>query len=681
MLFRVVAHIVIDILNLTIGTYVLFKRPRHILNRSFFLVTFGAVGWSLGLLLIAFTNNILFLSPALWSAELVVLGLVFLAKVFPEENVLPKNFWQFLVPWFFLVILTPFSPFIKDVTFNAQGHLELHDGPLFGLFVAIIGGYLVWSFWKFFQKYFHSQGLMRAQIGYLLAGAGIFIVIASLCDILLPAFHIFTFSLFGPLASIAFIACTGYAIVRHQFMDIRVVIKRGVSYALALALLAAIFFTIEFAIEKFAYNNDELADIVSALIGALLFSRIRSFFESFTDRVFFRGDYDYVQAVRELGELLNGTIELRVLLGRLEGFLMRTIKPSRITFFLDGLPDRSADANCKDLIKNAFAVSRAPAFFHLWEKEGDAGPIARKARTMGVAALIPLIANSTAIGTLLLGEKLSDDVLRQKDMDLLGVLSHQAGMAIENARLYEEIKRQNEELEKRVYERTEKIRGMQEDQTRFLTDISHELQTPVAILKGNVEVLERKRKGERKAALRVMNETLDRMARMTNHLLAIAKLNFSKEKLHKQRIAVENLLEESYNDCHILTERKGVLLSYMSENASIGGDKDRLREVILNLVSNALKHTPAGGRIMLKGSIAEGGSVKITVEDTGSGIAPEEIIHIFERFYRIAGEKVSGTGLGLDICAKFIEAHGGTITAESQLGKGSRFIITLPVFL
>ena len=107
-------------------------------------------------------------------------------------------------------------------------------------------------------------------------------------------------------------------------------------------------------------------------------------------------------------------------------------------------------------------------------------------------------------------------------------------------------------------------------------------------------------------------------------------------------------------------------------------DKDKIKEVILNLVSNALKYTASGGKISLTGAIV-GANAEIVAEDTGLGIAPEVLPQIFERFYRIDNDGSRGTGIGLNICKQVIEVHGGSISAESEPGKGSRFIIHLPL--
>ena len=185
-----------------------------------------------------------------------------------------------------------------------------------------------------------------------------------------------------------------------------------------------------------------------------------------------------------------------------------------------------------------------------------------------------------------------------------------------------------------------------------------------------MEIVQGERKGSKKTALTTMADTLCRMSGMIDHLLAVARLNFSKEKLHKTEITVDTLLEEAYHDCFVLAEDRGILLSYASDPVRILGDRDRLKEVILNLISNALKHTARGGKIVLFGKLA-GEHAEISVKDTGSGIASEHVEHIFDRFYRIRGTDCPGTGLGLDICKKIMEMHEGASGWRASLAKGA----------
>jgi len=243
------------------------------------------------------------------------------------------------------------------------------------------------------------------------------------------------------------------------------------------------------------------------------------------------------------------------------------------------------------------------------------------------------------------------------------------------------------------------FRAPRDAHTEFITNISHELQTPIAILRGNVELLRRRSitDAERASAERVIITTLDGMSRLVGGVLEGAKIRFSENTAHEEFVAVDALVREVYEDCVLLAENEGIRFSvhvdgFNGESVAVFGDRHRLKEVLFNLISNALKHTPCGGAIALRVERGES-AARIVVEDSGRGIAPEALPHIFERFYRIENHAVAladgtgamprapvpSTGIGLNICREIVEAHHGTILAESEPGKGSRFVVQLPV--
>lgn len=240
------------------------------------------------------------------------------------------------------------------------------------------------------------------------------------------------------------------------------------------------------------------------------------------------------------------------------------------------------------------------------------------------------------------------------------------------------------------------FRGPRDIHAEFITDISHELQTPIAILRGNVEVLQRRSttEEERLVAERVIVNTLDGMSRLIGNVLESAKIKFSKKIFPKSIVGVGTLLWEVREDCCLLVEEKDIRFMVEAEEfLYVRADRDRLKEVLLNLVSNALKHTSPGGSISLLADRVKG-AARIVIADSGCGIAPDALSHLFERFYQIksgvsaladngvnpaVASAVPSNGIGLNICKEIIEAHRGTITVESELGNGSRFIIHLPL--
>lgn len=219
-------------------------------------------------------------------------------------------------------------------------------------------------------------------------------------------------------------------------------------------------------------------------------------------------------------------------------------------------------------------------------------------------------------------------------------------------------------------------------QQRFVADVSHELRSPLTAVRGNLDLLKRGAANdveERAQMIDAMDSETSRMSRLVSDLLLLARQD-SGVPIAKQPIELDTLLLEVYRQAQVTA--KGVHLALGAEDqAIIVGDRDRLKQVLLNLVDNAVKYTPPGGKVTL--SLAKDDSwVKIAVQDTGIGIANENIPNLFDRFYRVdkaRSRDAGGTGLGLAIAKSVVDAHNGRITVESQVGRGSVFTVWLPI--
>ncbi|HVO28545.1 MAG TPA: HAMP domain-containing sensor histidine kinase [Candidatus Paceibacterota bacterium] len=225
------------------------------------------------------------------------------------------------------------------------------------------------------------------------------------------------------------------------------------------------------------------------------------------------------------------------------------------------------------------------------------------------------------------------------------------------------------------------------ERARLLSELAHEFQTPIAILKSSIEALAESgsaganANAKRANAAYIAQATLDRLSRLVREFLDAAALKNQANAFRMAPIALSDLLSGVCEDCALLAEDKGVPLSCVSDVVSIAGDRDKLKQVFLNLISNALKHTGSGGSIAIAGK-AVGRDVAITVADTGTGIAPEHLPRVFERFYRISTpgmpDAPEGNGIGLSLCRDIVMAHGGTIAVESEPGQGACFTVRLP---
>ncbi len=222
-------------------------------------------------------------------------------------------------------------------------------------------------------------------------------------------------------------------------------------------------------------------------------------------------------------------------------------------------------------------------------------------------------------------------------------------------------------------------------QTRqFSADASHELQTPLTILKGEIEVALRQPRSpeEYQEVLKSALEEIDRVARLVESLLLLARADAGVLRMDLRPVDLAQLVEDVYAQTKTLADRRGVALFIAAlEPLSVQGDNERLRRVLLNLVENGIKYTPSGGRITISLQRDED-RVSLRVTDTGIGLSPEDREKIFERFYRSPRARSldeGGAGLGLCIARSIVEAHGGKIQVESSPGIGSTFIVLLPL--
>lgn len=217
----------------------------------------------------------------------------------------------------------------------------------------------------------------------------------------------------------------------------------------------------------------------------------------------------------------------------------------------------------------------------------------------------------------------------------------------------------------------------------FLSDVSHELRTPLTSIRGFAQAMVdgtiKDKEAESRAA-QIIEDESKRMIRLVDELLELSRIESGQAKMSREPVDMKALLQHCQEIFMMRAEEKGLKLSTDLEPLpTVTGDADRLEQVFCNLLDNALKHTPSGGEITIRARQTSAGIAEISVSDTGKGIPPEQLPHIFERFYRAdTSEAKSGTGLGLAIAREIAKAHGGDIEARNKPGGGAEFIVRLP---
>jgi two-component system, OmpR family, sensor kinase len=224
-----------------------------------------------------------------------------------------------------------------------------------------------------------------------------------------------------------------------------------------------------------------------------------------------------------------------------------------------------------------------------------------------------------------------------------------------------------------------KLEETLDSQRRFVADASHELRTPLTTVRGNIELLRREPPLDAQERAEVLADTrdeVDRLIRLVHQLLVLARADAG-QVLRRDPLPIRPLLEDVCRQFRLLDPQRAIHCELLPD-VLVLGDRDALKQVFLILLDNALLHTSRGATIEMTGAAADG-RVVISVRDTGPGIPPDVLPHIFERFYRSqVSRSGTSTGLGLSIAKELVEAQDGTITAESTVGQGSVFTVTLP---
>jgi signal transduction histidine kinase len=224
----------------------------------------------------------------------------------------------------------------------------------------------------------------------------------------------------------------------------------------------------------------------------------------------------------------------------------------------------------------------------------------------------------------------------------------------------------------------ERLDNFFQAQVRLSADVSHELRTPLTAIRGNVDLLRRGAAAnpeELTEALAIIDGELDRMSRIVADLLLLSQADAGMS-LRMEPVELDTIILEVYRQARVIANGVSIQLGH-EDQAMVQGDPDRLKQLLINLVTNAIKHTQSGGSVTIS-LHREPEWVRIAVEDTGRGIAPAALPHIFERFYQVQDTGQKGTGLGLSIAQWIAQAHGGQITVTSEQGKGSTFTLWLP---
>jgi signal transduction histidine kinase len=297
---------------------------------------------------------------------------------------------------------------------------------------------------------------------------------------------------------------------------------------------------------------------------------------------------------------------------------------------------------------------------------------------------VPLLFLNKTIGVLCINRMKVDKDFTQEELETLWLFASQAAQAISNALFYDEMAQRVKEKTMELEEANRRLVELDRVKSAFLDTVSHELRSPLTSIRSYSEILLSQRVDEKRRHefLTIIDEEAKRLGRIIDDLLDLSKIEAGRVKFKIRRVSLERIIEGALEGIRPMAEKKGIRIrvSLQDRLPRPKGDRERLIQVMENLLDNAVKFTHEGGRITVKAT-KKRDHIQVSIRDTGIGIKEEDLGRIFERFFQIApkGARPRGTGLGLSIVKEIITQHHGKVWVESKIGRGTTFHFTLPI--
>lgn len=704
--------------NIILGIVVLFRNTKQAINISYAVFAFSLFVWSFGIGKFLLSDSLP--EASFWVRSYYFAGTLIASSLFYFASVFPKGKWLSLkqnviflllaVPTTILTLI-PGSLFEEIIVNGPYKDVILKPADYF-IFSAHFILFFYGALMIVLKKTLRAQGIVRNQLRYIFLGILVASIFGVWFDLILPWIHNYQLIWIGPPFTIFMVGCMGYAIVRHRLLDIRLVVARSISYSLLVSVLGLIYagglFLIGTYITKQPSGSTDL--IVSSLLALLIaftFQPLLRFFERTTDSIFFKNRYDSDHLLKELGKIMTSALELDQLVVPLLQILTEEMKINSGTIVLINKSEiiwqKTVGQNNSPVFDkqriipliNAAFDSRDKVAAMLVFEEMEESPLKEIMRQYGLSIVNPLIVDNQLIGAVLLSDKSSGDIYSGEDINVLKILGPEAAITVRNALSYEQIKRFNITLKEEVGRSTKdlkdanfKLRELDQLKDDFVSIASHELRTPMTAIKSylwmainrpDIKLSEKMTRYISRAYI-----STERLINLVNDMLNVSRIESGRIEVRPETFDMQALVADVLTEVGTKAAEKSLHLRSLGQNVpKVFADEDKVREVLLNLIGNALKFTPAEGTITVS-YFSDGKFVEVSISDSGVGISRDDLSHLFSKFGRldnsyVAAATTGGTGLGLYISKSLIELMGGRIWARSEgLGKGAIFTFSLP---
>jgi signal transduction histidine kinase len=585
-----------------------------------------------------------------------------------------------------LAVANGFDLFVAELRNFSWGYYSVGT-KLYDVFSMLVLANFVAALGLLIHAFRTSQEpRMRQQLKFWLLGAAVAFPLG--CTNLLPAYGVPIYPL-GNLGSAAWASIVAYAIVRHRLMDIDLVVTKGMAYAAVAFGLVAPAFVIMLWLQRLSFGqlhpDFSVAVLVMLMAVGVLFPTLRFRAESRIERSLFREKYEYRAALMAFTHSIVRILDGQRLVRDLTTTLGETLRLERVAVVLlddakhmfsvrhsIGVPPAREEFPENHLFVSA--LMRRPAAVLREELEAGAnaaerGVVAETCQANGWAVCVPLTVGAKLTGFIALGRKRELDAFYAEDLDLLATLAAEASVALENARLYEELKKSQD-----IVRRADRLSAL----GTLAAGIAHEVRNPLVSIQTFFQLAPDRLHDEEffTTFLSMTAGEVKRISDLITELLSFARSptrSLGPVNLSNSIDRVATLLEPEAKKHNLKIVR-----DYCDEIPLVIADADQIKQVLINLILNAIQATLTGGVITVSTRTVRRSNVpfgQFEVRDTGTGMPQDRVDDIFNPFFTT---KDKGTGLGLSIAHQIVMEHGGFISVETQEGRGTSFFVDLP---
>ena len=613
--------------------------------------------------------------------------------------------------------------FVKDVVQLSTNfdYYSIVYGPLtwlYGIAITVLYAIIIVGGFRALRT---AHGVRKQQLLLVVIGYGLGVLPVIVTGFIMPfmgnwdlfPYHHFTMSILD--------ICLYYSVIRYSLFDIRLAAVRTLAYTLSLGLLIGIYYVLAIlASQLLTSSNNNLIpqnplNITLSFALLFIFPPIKQFFDQLTNRIFYRDYYDSDAFIDRFNKILTSTTNIRHLLEQTASEVASTLKSEQAFFFLSTHDGHHITAGTKHYsqlskaetidIQNATAHLIKPLskkqIHHSNNTNNDKKRIKKNDQVIlssllddndpksnelhrlmdqhKIEIILPLVHHGL-LGYLLLGNHRTSHYTN-RDVKVLSIIDNSLVIAIQNALSIESIRESNTEL-----------RQIDKIKDEFVSVASHELRTPMTVIRGYVSLLQRQQIGpqndEQQNVLTRINENTQTLIALVSDMLDLSKLEANKLGLNLSTCSVDELINHSLDQIKMMYTTKGLQLTYSPSNPGliINTDPTHFNRIMTNLLSNAYKFTEKGGvnvhvKLVKANQDNKFDTVVISIIDTGIGIPKDAMTTLFNKFSQVDNylqRSTGGTGLGLAICRRLVEHLGGKIGVESVEDKGSKFWFELP---